>query len=294
MKIAVIGAAGRMGSMRARHLIDMGHEVCCYDIASLPADLAVYEGRDDGSGFYDSNPDAIVIATPADRHRTGIAAAVLQGLHVFIEKPLCLIGETQYLRNTLNEASAKNLIVATGYNLRFHPAVMRVKDAIASGEFKPMWGSFMLRQKPARPLAHFLEGWASHEVDLALHLLGTDIRHMFVDFSSVAMLKMALVHGKDKAVVKPDGVMSFIHADALTEPFRRAFTLVDQDGRSITEDIETDHVQEEHYRAELAAWVERIEYRQKHIDYPNGRLATGWDGLAVIELLERLLERLTE
>lgn len=263
-KITVIGAAGRMGQMHARHLIEMGHEVIGIDL--------------DTPGRMIDDADGVVIATPADLHLKNLAWAVAEKKHAFIEKPLCLIGQSSDAHLVLNKATEQGLVVATAYNLRFHPAVMRVKDAIASGQFKPMWGSFLLRQKPARPLAHFLEEWASHEIDLAMHLMGAWSGSKFFAPMHDTEIRLGIGHQSNAA--------SFIHADAYTDPPRRAFTLVDQDGNSITCDIETDHVQPEHYKAELNAWIHRIE--TQGLPVIETPLATGWDGLAVIELLERL------
>lgn len=285
MKFTVIGAAGRMGSMRARHLIEMGHHV--YGVDPDPS----WEGL--GIVKVKEVPDntAVIVATPAAQHIFDLSSAIDSGQHVFVEKPLCLIGETSRARYLLDVAREKNLIVAVGYNLRFHPAVMRVKDAIASGALRPMWGGFMLRQKPQRPLAHFLEEWASHEVDLARHLFGTTYNHTRIFDNGEDVFQVMLKHrgGFDISDCPSE---SFIHVDSLTEPPRRAFTIVDQDGQAVTCDIETDHVTEEHYKHELAMWVEAIE-RIESTEYgleDSGvsRLATSYDGLAVIELLERL------
>jgi predicted dehydrogenase len=232
----------------------------------------------------------MVIATPAGQHLDDLARVVSLGRHVFVEKPICLIGEAEKTRMVLQYAHEKSLIVVVGYNLRFHPRVMAVKNQIAVGAFKPMWGSFLLRQKPTRPLAHFLEEWASHEIDLAMHLLGVPCEnkvwpHAFERWVGNKAC-FALRHADERK--------SFICADALTpEPFRRAFTIVGQDGASITCDIEADHVQPEHYRAELEAWIHEIESHQlckecAVVAAEPTPLATGWDGLAAIELLERL------
>lgn len=292
MKITILGAAGHMGSMHARHLIEMGHEISCLDLAPLPDDLRPYT-----KAFGWDESDAAVIATPAALHERDVAAAIFSGLHVFVEKPICLIGQTKQMRTLLHEAQHKNLVVATGYNLRFHPLVMQAKDAIATGQLKPLWGSFLLRQKPARPIAHFLEEWASHEVDLALHLLGPAGREHLIErrrFTHNPDYLQALIQHSDISVrwdlsIPP---RSFIHADAGTpEPFRRSFTLVDQNGRSLTSDIETDHVQPAHYKAELQAWLDLIQVHGEDLKRSHAwRVATGWDGLAAIELLEKLVK----
>lgn len=294
MKIIVLGSCGRMGSMHAQHLIEMQQEVFGVDIknrastAEYPYHVTLGE-----CPWWEIKEvalaDGIVIATPADQHCIQLVQAIAAGLHVFVEKPICLVHGSSHVRKALAAAKEQNLVVAVGYNLRFHPQVMAVKDKITSGALRPMWGSFLLRQKPQRPIGNFLEEWASHEVDLAMHLLGpiSGWDDLYNDRNK-NLLRMSIVHEL------PSGPVSFIHADAVTEPSRRAFTIVDQDGASVTCDIESDHVQEAHYKRELAAWLDEI-WHQKALRTPGaklvgdgGPLASGEDGLAVIELLERI------
>jgi len=281
MKIVVLGAAGRMGQMHARHLIEMGHTVYGVDHPRQPQIAGHRHVIWTSMNHIPADVEAVVIASPADCHAEQFAAAIGAGRHVFIEKPICIIEHLDETRKAVELARERRLIVAVGYNLRFHPAVMSVYDEIATGMLKPMWGSFVLRQKPPRPVAYFLEEWASHDVDLALHLMGGE----HLDAASLLRgkdeIKIVIQHGPQNA--------SFIHADAYTEPFRRAFTIVDQEGCARTWDIERNHVKPDDYKAELMAWVDAVWATQSSIDPPLSPLATGEDGLAVIELLARVM-----
>lgn len=282
MKITVLGAAGNMGRRHTYTLLGMGHEVRCSDPAGLQPDIAKLDIKH-SSPFSNGTmvPDAIVIASPAAMHLEGLLACVNSGVHVFVEKPLCLIGETERAESILQAADDKGLVVATGYNLRFHPKVQWVKDLIARDDLRPIWGSFLLRQKMFRSSAHFLEEWASHEIDLALHLLGPvrhDGRHiMRGDYG--ANVDIFLEHDS--------GNLSFSRIDAIkNNPYCRAFTVIDECGQSVTCDIEKDHVQPEHYKAELTEWINQIQFGCKRPE--ASPLATGWEGLDVIKLLKRL------
>jgi len=276
MKIVVLGAAGRMGQMHARHLIKMGHEIRCFDYAPLPDDLLQYMSPLEEPRWVEWG-DGVVIALPAKDHLWAIETAIKYDKHVFVEKPICTIEHLDETRKAVELAREKQLVVAVGYNLRFHPVVMSVHDEIATGMLKPMWGSFVLRQKPARPLAYFLEEWASHEVDLAMHLMGSEDIDGASLFRGDDEIRIAIQHG-------PWGA-SFIHADAYTEPFRRAFTIVDREGQARTWDIERNHVKPKDYQWELEDWI--CSLPGGHVRTPC--LATGEDGLAVIELLARVM-----
>jgi predicted dehydrogenase len=76
-------------------------------------------------------PDAIVIATPTSEHVAGLQWAVRNGVHAYVEKPLGATSEG--VAELLDEAEAAGLVVATGYNLRFHPALEAVERTIRSG-----------------------------------------------------------------------------------------------------------------------------------------------------------------
>jgi hypothetical protein len=283
MKFIVLGAAGRMGQMHARHLRDLGHEVVKYDVGGpLPTE-------DTGNEDWWTEPaDGVVIATPAELHAEHLMKAIKHDYHVFIEKPICLIDHLSDAKRAVQHAMEKRLVVSVGYNLRFHPLVKNIKRRINQGFLRPQLATFMLRQNPSRRLNHFLEEWASHEVDLAMHLLGHWADAKLIrnatdwDFRE---LQLMLNHGT---------ATSLILADAYTVPFVRSFTIIDQRGRSLTHDIERDHVQPVHYRDEIAEWIRlcqlatNVTYSVYNFASGHSPLAIGVDGLAVIDLLQRM------
>ncbi len=279
MKFIVLGAAGRMGQMHARHLRDLGHEVVEYDPVTRWPSLV-----NEIPNWYDEPADGVIIATPAEMHAEHLMKAIRHDFHVFIEKPICLIPHLPDARRAVQTAMEKRLVVAVGYNLRFHPIVKQVKKFISQGTMKPQFSTFQMRQNPERPLEHFLEEWASHEVDLALHLLG--------NWSDARLIRNETDFRQELQLMVNHHVLdctSLILADAYTSPPVRSFTLVDEAGRSVTHDIERDHVWPEHYRAELDTWVERIKLSEfLPPGVFQGPLASGVDGLAVIDLLSRM------
>jgi len=275
MRFMVLGAAGRMGSMHARHLMELGHEVVQVDPALPPL-------MDNNENWWVLPADGVVIATPAELHAEHLMKAIKHDFHVFIEKPICLIPHLPDARRAVQTAMEKRLVVSVGYNLRFHPLVVMERQRIVSRAMSPLWGSFVLRQNMTRHV-NFLEEWASHEIDLALHLFGRhwqDIKTLTrSDLPGVEQIQIMIRHQDGENPV------SFIHVDGWkTEPFRRSFTIVDQDGVSRHHDIETNHVHPDHYKTELKDWIAKIEGN----DF-NLRLATGADGIAVIDLLQRVM-----
>lgn len=81
----------------------------------------------------ETQPNAVVICTPAHLHIQMATAAARAGAHLLIEKPLstCLDGI-----EALEQALAKSQRVASiAYVLRAHPALAAMRDAIAGDRF---------------------------------------------------------------------------------------------------------------------------------------------------------------
>lgn len=77
------------------------------------------------------NPDAVVVATPPSEHLAGAAWALARGRPVLVEKPLAAtVAEADEL---LELALDSGVHVAVGYNLRFHPGLQAVAEALAAG-----------------------------------------------------------------------------------------------------------------------------------------------------------------
>lgn len=76
--------------------------------------------------------DAVVLATPIGLHAEGVAAALDQGKHVFVEKPLCTtVEQAEFL---VERAEQKGLVLAVGHTFLYSPAVLAVHAAIHSGQ----------------------------------------------------------------------------------------------------------------------------------------------------------------
>ena len=76
--------------------------------------------------------DAVILATPHSKHLEQIVAAVNNGKHVFVEKPITLTAEDAKI--AYDEANKNNKILAVGFNRRFHPNFMKIVDMIKSNE----------------------------------------------------------------------------------------------------------------------------------------------------------------
>jgi predicted dehydrogenase len=75
--------------------------------------------------------DAVVFATPHTLHSQQVIQAAAAGKHVFIEKPFSLsMEDAQRARDAARDAG---IVLAVGFNRRFHPSMRMLRDAVSSG-----------------------------------------------------------------------------------------------------------------------------------------------------------------
>jgi predicted dehydrogenase len=80
----------------------------------------------------DPEVHAVVLATPPAGHRDQIVAAAKAGKHVFCEKPFAMT--LADARGAVEAVKAAGVTLGLGYNRRFHPSWIDLKQKIRSGE----------------------------------------------------------------------------------------------------------------------------------------------------------------
>ncbi len=75
---------------------------------------------------------AVVLATPHSRHADQVCRAAAAGKHVFVEKPFALtLAEADRM---LAAADKAGIVLAVGFNRRFHPSMTRLRQAVRGGD----------------------------------------------------------------------------------------------------------------------------------------------------------------
>ncbi|MGD0025161.1 MAG: Gfo/Idh/MocA family oxidoreductase [Xanthobacteraceae bacterium] len=80
----------------------------------------------------DANVDAVVLATPHSIHSAQVIAAAGAGKHVFCEKPFTL--NKQQAEDAVAAVRKAGVTLGLGYNRRFHPDMIKLRDMIRAGE----------------------------------------------------------------------------------------------------------------------------------------------------------------
>ena len=132
MKLAIIGA-GLIGNKRAQALDENDSLIIVCDNNDKKAqELAVDYGADFTENYIDVSRNKavdVVIISVINKYILPIAIEMLEnGKYILCEKPLGR--NVKESRVILSAAEKNNKIVKTGFNHRFHPAVMKAKELI--------------------------------------------------------------------------------------------------------------------------------------------------------------------
>jgi len=132
------------------------------------------------------NPNVVFVCTPPVFHVQNALQALQHDADVFIEKPLA--HSVDGVSELKTEAGRRGRVVYVGYNLRFHPAIQRLKSLVEDGvvgriqwaraevgqylpDWRP-WQDYRQSYTARRELGGGIILDASHEIDYLLWLLG--------------------------------------------------------------------------------------------------------------------------
>lgn len=276
MKIGIFGL-GSIGMRHAKNAKMLGHEVYGFDPVMerrLALNGVLYEPHE----IFEI-ADAIVIATPTDKHLPVLRDAIAAKKPVMVEKPIA--DEISPLLLDLVDTDLPNMV---GYNLRFHGAVLKVKQWLDEGKIgQPYWGHFCCAQRNERYGDSVVLNW-SHEIDLALYLLGP------ATMDAATLRRHGRIDIADLNLEHQSGAQSTIHLDYVTKPFQRHGKIAGSKGviSFNLEDIRFAHLNggdlvycpdswDENYLTEMKAFIDRC----------NGKATPGAtlkDGLATLQI----------
>jgi len=195
---------------------------------------------------FEVNPEVVFICNPSSLHAPIALQAAKAGAHLFIEKPVSHTLDS--LDELLAVVKAKNLVCYVGYNFRFHPALIRLKELLEQGyfgsilsvhseigEYLPSWHRYEDYRTMYAARADLGGGVILsqiHEMDLiywyfglpkSIYCLGGKLSHLEID-----------VEDNATSLMQYSGKMgSFsisLHQDYLQRPSVRCFKIVGDHG----------------------------------------------------------------
>ncbi|MDA1129419.1 MAG: Gfo/Idh/MocA family oxidoreductase [Chloroflexi bacterium] len=246
MKALVLGC-GSIGMRHVDHLLRLG-DVTVEAADLSPAIRQTVESRfgvkvfSDAETALERHPDCVLICTPAESHVPVALQALDSGAHLFIEKPVST--DLDGLAGLMARAETSGKTVQVGYNLRFHPAMIKIKRMVETGLLGRVlvahaeFGLYLDKWWPGRDyrqsyMAHADLGGgllldASHEIDSLMWFLG-DVQEVSAMGGKLSDLE---IDGADvfKVIMKmKSGAMASLHLDCLQPTYTRMYRLAGED-----------------------------------------------------------------
>ncbi len=155
-----------------------GAEAKAWETGINPSSIGVYESIDEL--LADPAVDALSICTPSHLHAADAIAAARAGKHCLIEKPITLdTDELSALDAAVQTAGIKTVC---GFVLRYNPMVQTAYSLARDGFFGELlyiqtdyWHNPVHSGYPAHPEASAMMHGGCHAIDMARHLMGSDI-----------------------------------------------------------------------------------------------------------------------
>jgi predicted dehydrogenase len=235
--VAVLGA-GSIGLRHLRNLLSLGfQQLICFEPDSARrervAQTLPVTCLAELDAVWEFEPSVVFITAPTALHLPLALAAVREGAHIFIEKPLSYSMAGLELLD--NEAKVKRLVTMVGCNMRFHPGpatVRRLLEEKAVGTVlcaRLQASSFLPRWRPAQDYRKSYSASPDsggaildcvHEIDLADWYFGPGavIASAILPATSIGLT----TDGAAEILISHDsGVLASVHLNFMQRDCRR-------------------------------------------------------------------------
>jgi len=185
----------------------------------------------------DSRIEAVVIATEPITHFDLAKKALESGRHVFVEKPMTLKSTESEILVEL--ADKKGLILMVGHLLEYHPAYLKVKEFIDSGELGEVYYLYSTRVNlgVVRKDENALWSLAPHDISIALMLMQQ--QPTCVVCTGQSYLQKGVEDVVFTTIHFPDQKMAQLHVSWLDPHKIRKLTVVGSKKMAVIDDMES-------------------------------------------------------
>ncbi|HJY80624.1 MAG TPA: Gfo/Idh/MocA family oxidoreductase [Candidatus Binatia bacterium] len=319
IKAAVIGV-GHMGYNHVRVYAEM-EAIKLVAVADTDITAARRAARNDRLNFYTDyrrmldreTPDVVSLAVPTVRHAEVAREVISRGVSLLIEKPLASTpAQGRYL---LQMAERHGVKLMVGHIERFNPAIIEIKRHL---DMQELGRVFQVHARRLSPFPDRIQDvgvvldLATHDIDVMRYLLGSEVERVYAEiegkaYGSCEDLLSGLLRFRN-------GVIGVLDVNWLTPTKVRQLAVLGEGGMYLADYLTQDvywyknsrvaetcdtsslfrgvsegdmvkvHFQKkEPLRAELESFVGAVlEDREPPI--------SGSDGLAALELVQRLIE----
>lgn len=243
--VAVVGAGG-WGKNHIRTYASLpGADlkmICDVDEAKLENFRIQYPGIKTTTDFNDvlnrSDITSVILVTPAETHYDLILRTLEKGQkHVFSEKPLCLKPEEADKLVAASERTGLTLMV--GHLLLFHPAVVKLKELIDSGELGDIYCLYSSRLNLGKVRKTENSWWslAPHDISIINYLL--DSRPESVSAQGQCFIQDDVQDLVFATLNYPEKVIAQVHVSWLDPHKERKLTIVGSRKMVVFDDMES-------------------------------------------------------
>ena len=196
------------------------------------------------AGLDEFQADAVLVCSPPAVHVAQAIQGLQAGAHVFIEKPLS--DRMDGVEELRKQTAKRGAVVQVGYNLRFHPAIQKLKELVEAravgkilwahmeaGSYLPDWRPWQDYRKSytaRRELGGGILLDGSHEIDYMTWLFGAP-RELACMADHVSDLE---VNVEDCATILmrfAEGTRADVHLDFIQRSYSRYCSLVGAQGK---------------------------------------------------------------
>ena len=194
LKIGVIGT-GRIGKVHIATLVQSVPQAEVLAIADINRNSADEVAKSFGISHVSSshsdiinNPEieAVIICSSTDTHARYIVEASKAGKHIFCEKPVDL--SIEVIKGALDAASKAGVKLMVGFNRRFDPNFLKIKELVAAGKIGDPHILKITSRDPAPPPAEYsavsggmFMDMTIHDFDMARYIVGSEVTEVYTN-----------------------------------------------------------------------------------------------------------------
>jgi len=312
MKQVVVVGAGNWGKNLIQNFYNLG---ALAGVAEMNPDLrskveANYpdvKTYDDFNQVLVSDVSAVVLATPAPTHYKFAMAALAAGKDVFVEKPMTL--QTSEARALAEYADKHSRILMVGHLLLYQPAITWMREYLASGKAGKVLHVATQRAKLGKVRREENVWWsfAPHDVSVVLDLLGNPEIEK-VQSSGHAMLQPGIEDNVHVDLVFKGGQTAHLHSSWYWPQLLRSTTVITEQQMLVYDEVAQKVViynkgvdeqlnnRDEGSEVVDVAAAEPLKIECQHflncLQTREKPRSDGWNGVAVVEILEKAQEAL--
>lgn len=312
MKQVIVVGAGNWGKNLIHNFYNLG---ALAGVAEMNPDLRQQveskypqvKTYTDFASVLESDVSAVVLATPAPTHYQLAMTALTAGKDVFVEKPMTL--RTQEAKALAEYADQQGRILMVGHLLLYQPAITWMRDYLAQEKCGKVLHVATQRAKLGKVRREENVWWsfAPHDVSVVLDLLGNPTLSR-VKASGQAILQPGIEDNVYVDIVFESGQTAHLHSSWYWPELLRSTTVITEQEMLVYDEVAQKVTV---YHKGVDGQLNNRDQGSQVVDVANSEplkiecehfldclqtlkkpRSDGWNGVAVVEILEKAQETL--